>query len=128
MNQQQVETALRIANAEIATLRRKLGENGRYGRRLDAAYTDALLLAGFHVAYLPTTRAFAYTHAGITHCRWENAIALLRFARIINQRVWRAHDLVTIEAGLAKAKAKAAELPEAFRARLPRHARPACER
>lgn len=115
---------LRMANAEIARLRRRLNENGAHGKRLDRAYRDALLLAEFHIGYLPTTRSYAYEAARITNGRWENARALLRLARMHNGRRWLATDLATIEAALTQAKEQALETPTAFRARLPKHARP----
>ena len=128
MNQDQqlrvLESELRVANAEIAKLRRRANENGAHGKRLDRAYRDGLLLGELHIAYLPTSRTFAHERAGIKHNRWENAIALLRLARCHNGKHWLVHDLATIEEKLAKAKAQALETPEAFRARLPKHARP----
>jgi hypothetical protein len=118
-----LESELRIANAEIARLRRRLNERGAHGKRVQRAYSDALLLAELAIAYLPTTRSFAESHAGITHVRWENAKALLRLARVHSGRGWLVHDLATIEAALSKAVEKSMETPEAYRARLPRHAR-----
>ena len=117
-----LESELRIANAEIARLRRRLNELGAHGKRVQRAYSDALLLSEWTIAYLPTTRAFAEKH-GMTHVRWENARSLLKLARVLGVRGWLVHDLGAIEAELSLAVKKAMETPEAFRARLPRHAR-----
>ena len=117
-----LESELRIANAEIARLRRRLDERGAHGKRVQRAYSDALLLAEWAIGYLPTTRRFAAEY-GMTHIRWENAHALLRLARIHNGRGWLLHDLAAIEAALSKAVERSMETPEAYRARLPRHAR-----
>lgn len=119
-----LESQLRVANAEIAKLRRRIGENGAHGKRLDMAYRDALLLGELHIAFLPTSRRFAEMRSGISHNRWENAFALLRLARVHNGRHWIVHDLATMEERLSKAKETALTVPEAYRARLPKHARP----
>ena len=118
-----LQTELRLAYAELARLRRRLNEAGAHGKRIDRAYGDALLLAGFRMAFEPTTREHAFKYAGMSNHRWENARALLKLARVHNGRQWLAHDLATIESALAKAKEKALNTPEAFRARLPPHAR-----
>ncbi len=123
-SEQLLRHELRIARAELARLRRRLNENGAHGKRVDRAYHDALLLAGFHIGYLPTTRAYAYETAGITNGRWENARALLRLAKVHNGRRWLMADLMAIEAALSKAKEVALDAPNAFRGRLPKHARP----
>ena len=119
-----LESQLRVANAELARLRRRLGEKGAHSKRLDRAYSDALLLAELHLAFLPTSRAFARERVAMTHNHWENAMALLRLARCYNRRHWVEHDLATIEERLAKAKQTALETPDAYRARLPKHVRP----
>lgn len=119
-----LESELRIANAELARLRRRVNEHGAHGKRVQRAYRDALLLAELAIAYLPTTRPFAEEHAGITHARWENARALMKLARVHNGRHWLVHDLATIERQLSKAVETSMQTPEAFKARLPKHARP----
>lgn len=120
-------TDLKLANAEIAKLRRRLGESGRHARRVDQAYKDALLLANLHIGYLPTTRASALRHGGITANRWENAVALLKLARVISGRNWIEHDLAEIEPKLGRAAKLAIDEPGRYRARLPTHARPPSE-
>ena len=119
-----LESQLRVANAEIAQLRRRLSENGAHAKRIDRAYVDGLLLAQRHLAFLDTSRQAALAGADISHCRWENALALLRLGRCHNGRRWLLHDLAEIEAALSRAKAVALENPDAYRARLPKHARP----
>lgn len=119
-----LQSELKIANAELARLRRRVNEHGAHGRRVQRAYSDALLLAELSIAYLPTTRTFAEEHAGITHARWENARALMKLSRVHNGRRWLVHDLATIERQLSKAVETAMQTPEAYWARLPKHARP----
>lgn len=119
-----LESQLRVANAEIAKLRRRLGQNGAYGKRLDNAYRDALLLAALHLGFQPTSRRAAEEQADISRNRHQNAIALLRLARVHNGRQFLHHDLATIEERLATAKDVALTTPAAYRARLPRHMRP----
>jgi hypothetical protein len=122
------QSDLRLANAEIARLRRRLGVSGRTAKRVERAYRDALLLANLHIGYLPTTRAAALHYAGITANRWENATALLKMARVTAGRVWLTHDLAEIESLLSLAAKQAIADPEIYRARLPKHARPKAER
>lgn len=120
---QRLKKELQLANAEIARLRRKLPAPKPHEKRIETAWADALLLAEYHVAHQDTSRRHAYTFAGMTNHRWESAQALLRLARVHNGRRWLAHDLATIADGLDRARKQALETPEAFRARLPRHAR-----
>lgn len=122
-----VKLELQRAYAELATLRAKLRINSAHAKRIDRAYHDALLLTQFHVGFLETSREAAKAQGGITHCRWENAIALLRMARCHDGRKWTAHDMATVETKLDRAKELAIDEPERFRARLPAHARPVAE-
>lgn len=118
-----LESELRVANAELAKLRRRAGENGAHGKRLDQAYADALLLAELHLGFLPTSRRSAEECAQISRNRHQNAVALLRLARCHNGRHFLHHDLATIEERLANAKDLALETPDAYRVRLPKHER-----
>lgn len=118
-----LESQLRVANAEIAKLRRRAGANGAHGKRLDRAYADALLLAQLHLGFLATSRRSAEECAELSRNRHQNAVALLRLARCHNGRQFLHHDLATIEERLAKAKDLALEAPDAYRARLPKHER-----
>lgn len=122
-----VKLELQRAYAELADLRAKLKMNAAHTKRIDRAYHDALLLAHFHIGFEETTRERARTHGKITHCRWENAIALLCMARCHDGRKWLAHDMLTIETKLGRAKDIAIDEPSRFRARLPAHARPGTE-
>ena len=123
----QSETKLRLAETELkklqqenAKLRKRLGERSRHARRVDRAYHDALLLAQLHIGYAPTSRQFA-GHASISQRRWQNAMALLKMARLHDGRTWLHHDLLTVESRLDSAKDKAVATPEAYFARLNRH-------
>lgn len=118
-----LESELKIAHAEIAKLRRRLSESGAHGKRLDRAYADGLLLAQLHIGYLATSRRAADECAEISRSRHQNAVALLRLAKVHNGRHFLHHDLVTIEERLAQAKDLALEEPSAYRARLPRYER-----
>ena len=110
------------AHAEIAALRQRLHLNSRHAKRIDQAYADARRFATWQAAGIPASRAYAQRQ-GISQNRWENALGLLRMARIVvRQRHWATCELTLIEARLAKAKADALQYPDAFRARLNRHA------
>ena len=66
---------------------------------------------------------FARRH-GMTQRRWQNAVGLLRMARVITDyRRWVITDLASIEQRLELAKCRAIEAPESYQARLNRHAR-----
>ncbi len=124
----QSETKLRLAETELkklqqenARLRKRLQENSRHARRIDRAYHDALLLAQLHVGYTPTSRGFAAQAANMSQRRWQNALALLKMARVHSGRAWIHHDLLTVESRLESAKDKAIAVPEAYFARLNRH-------
>lgn len=109
---------------ENRKLRAALRVNGRHGRRIQRAYDAALLLATWHCAYLPTTRAYAMAQ-GMAQRQWENGIALLRLARVCDQAGrWKCHDLAVIEKALNRAADIAHSTPDAFFARGPRRMRP----
>lgn len=108
---------------ENMRLRQALRLNSRYARRIRRAQDAALQLALWHVGYLETTRA-ACMARGMGQRQWENGITLLRLARVVDQAGrWQAHDLATIQAALDKAADRAAEMPETFFLRGPRHMR-----
>lgn len=118
---------LRIENDRLrrqnAQLRHALRlQNGRHAKRVDRAFEAALLLAELHCAFLDTARRPA-TVGTLTQRQWTNGMALLRLARVVHGRRWRLHDLASIEERLERARAKALECPEAFRAMLPPSAR-----
>ncbi len=107
---------------ENRRLRKVLRINGRHASRIQRAYDAALLLATWHCGFLSTTRTDALAR-GQTQRQWENGIALLKLARVYDGRRWALHDLAAIEARLSRAAERASEVPEAFFARLNRHAR-----
>jgi hypothetical protein len=116
-----LELELRRLQSENAKLRAALKENGRHARRIQRAYDCALLLAQWHLAYLPTDRAFAKQH-GMAQRQFQNAMALLKLGRICDQSGrWRYHDLATIEALLADARIAANAAPDAYFSKGPRH-------
>jgi len=126
MNDQQQLRYLELENAklraEAALLRKKLGENARHTKRINQAYEDALLLAMWKVSGFHPSREYAAQH-DITQNRWENAVALLKLARIIvRHRHWAIKNLTVIEQRLATARQKAIETPELFFMRLNAHA------
>lgn len=124
MNDQQVrvyhEQEIRELRHENAQLHRRLGETSRHARRVGQAYKDALLLASWRAVHIFPSRDYA-KHKGISQRHWQNAVALLRLARVVDGRRWRVTELATIEQRLDVAKKRAIEAPDAFRARLPRH-------
>lgn len=119
---QYLEIELTKARRESAKLRKKLGIANKHFRRVDQAYEDALLLATWKSAGIHPSREYAKRH-GITQNRFENACGLLRLARVVvSHRTWVTDKLEEVEARLQKAKEKALESPEAYKARLNRHA------
>lgn len=106
---------------ENTRLRKALRINGRHARRIQRAYDCALLLAQWHVARLPTIRQFAMQH-GMAQRQWENAITLLRLARVCDQvGRWKYHDLPNISNRLDDAVIAANAAPEAYFARGNKH-------
>ncbi|CAN5771833.1 hypothetical protein BH10CHL1_BH10CHL1_24330 [soil metagenome] len=111
--------ALAEALAENAQLRKKLSENSRHARRVRQAYQDALLLSLWRAGGIIPSRRFAEAH-GITRRRWQNAVALLRIARVIvRDRTWQILDATIIQARLDKAMENAIDVPGAFHCRMP---------
>src|SRR5436190_14405971 len=95
----------------------------RHTQRLETAYQDALQLSVWRVNGIIPSRRYAAIY-GITQNRYENAIGLLRMARIIERhRTWVIEDLSLIKAWLKNAKQYASEVPEAYYARLNAHAK-----
>ena len=117
---------LELENAQIkrdaAALRKRLGENSRHARRVERAYRDALLLATWRAAHIPPSRSYARHHK-ISQRRWQNAVGLLRLARVIEGRSrWITTDLTLVEQRLAVARQRATEQPAAYKMRLNGHA------
>jgi hypothetical protein len=108
---------------ENRRLRSALKINGRHARRIQRAYDAALLLAQWHCAYLPTSREFAKAN-GMAQRQWQNGIALLRLARVMDLTGrWHCHDLPTIEKKIERATVGANAAPDAYFARGTRHMR-----
>lgn len=123
MNADYMALELRRLQAENAQLRAKLRENGRHARRIRRAHDCALLLAEWHIAHQPTDRQSART-LGIPQRQWQNAMALLKLARVCDQSGrWRYHDLPTIAALLDDGVVAANAAPEAYFSKGPEHMR-----
>lgn len=127
MNPVQVIRLLELENHELrqtlGRLRNTLAERDSHARRIRQAHTDALLLALWAAAGIPTSRRYA-KRRNITETRWENAIALLRLARVLTgNRRWVTRDAAIIEARLERAEQTAIETPVAYRARHMRYRR-----
>lgn len=91
--------------------------------RIEQAYKDALTLAGWKYNGILPSRRYAAIY-GISQNHFENAVALLRLARIVTKhRTWTVDDYPTIKTRLAAAKQYALDVPEAYHARLTNHAR-----
>jgi hypothetical protein len=109
--------------SENAKLRAALKINGMHARRISRAHDAALLLATWHLAYLPTTREFALAHQ-MSQRTWQNAMALLKLAHVVDQvGRWLCHDLPSISARLDDAVIAANSAPEAYFARGNNHMR-----
>lgn len=112
---------LEIENSQLradnARLRNVLAERDGHARRIKRAHQDALLLALWAGAGIPPSRRFAGRHK-MSERRWENAVALLRMARILTgNRRWATRDAAIIEARLETAAQRATESETAYRSR-----------
>jgi len=114
MSSNHLEIEIARLQAENKKLRAALKINGRHSRRISRAHDCALLLATWHIAYLPTSREFAAQN-GMAQRQWQNAMALLKLRRIIDVRGrWLCHDLPTIAAKLEDAVIAANSAPEIY--------------
>ena len=114
MSQQHLLVEIKRLQDENKKLRSALKINGMHARRISRAHDAALLLATWHLAYLPTTREFALSHQ-MSQRTWQNAMALLRLGRLVDLRGrWRYHDLDTISARLDDAVIAAHSAPEVY--------------
>lgn len=108
--------------SENTRLRKRVHERNRHTKRIDQAYSDAILLAVWRQGGVQASRRLAALHK-MSQRRWQNAIGLLRMARIVvGHRRWSTCDLVDIEPRLCKARQYAIDSPAAYHARLNRHA------
>lgn len=109
-----LEIELAKAKAENTQLRKRLGENSRHNKRIEKAYEDALLMATWRSAGIKPSRRFAALYH-INQHRWENAVGLLRMARIVQGKSrWPIADLQEMERRLAQAKERAIVDPDLF--------------
>lgn len=114
MNSNHLLVEVKRLQEENAKLRAALRVNGRHARRIQRAHDCALLLATWHIAYLPTSREFAAAN-GMAQRQWQNAMALLRLARIVDARGrWKCHDLPSISVRLDDAVIAANSAPDAY--------------
>lgn len=114
---------LRKLASENTRLSKALGEASYHSRRIQLAYEDALLLAQWRMAGIIPSRRYAKHHK-MSQRRWQNAVALLRMARVIvGHRRWSTDSLALIEKRLESARIRAIEMPESFFSRLNRHGR-----
>jgi hypothetical protein len=125
MQLQQVVRLLDVENHqlrdEVARLSKMARERSYHARRVRLALDDALLLATWLVAGIHPTRRYARLH-GVTQRRWQNALALLRMARVVvRRRRWAVDDLATIERRLTQAAQRAIADTRAYRLHLNRH-------
>jgi hypothetical protein len=111
-----------LLQQEVTRLNKSVHDKSKHKRRVNAAFNDATILVGLHAGQQPTSRRYAVANRHLTQTRWENAIGLLRMARVINNRHWASSDLAHIGSALERARQRAIESPEAFKARLNRHA------
>lgn len=108
---------------ENAKLSKALGEATYHSRRVQLAYEDALLLAQWRSAGIIPSRRYAKYHK-MSQRRWQNAVALLRMARIVvGHRRWSTDEVPLIEKRLEQAKIKAQNDQQLFFLRLNRHGR-----
>lgn len=118
---------LELENADLrrenGRLRHKLADERHHPRRIERARDDALLLAMWKGAGIHPSRRFAVAQ-GMTERQWENAIALLRLARVLTgNRRWVTKDAAIIEQRLERAAKTAIESEEAYNARHGRYRR-----
>lgn len=119
MSDKRLLVELQRLRAENVRLRSALRENGRHARRISRAHDVALLLASWHIAYLPTTRDYAAAHA-VPQRQWQNGMALLKLARVVDAAGrWLCHDLPSISAKLDDAVIGANAAPDAYFAHGP---------
>lgn len=109
--------------AENAQLRKRLHENARTTKRIEQAYKDAMLLSHWKTTFVHPGRDYAARVGGMSQRRWQNAIGLLKLARVVvRRRHWTTDEVAVVEVRLSKAKAVALADPQRFFLRLNRHA------
>lgn len=118
-----LENENRELRADNAALSKLAHERTYHVRRVRRAYEDALLMAIEHCRGVHPSRSYMCRPPhDLSQRRWQNAVALLRMARVIvRSRHWDTDNLDSIEKRLAQTRKRAIEQPEAYRARLNRH-------
>jgi hypothetical protein len=95
----------------------------RHKERINQAQKDAMMLAVWKAQGIIPSRRYAAIY-GMSQNRFENAVALLKLARIIvNHRTWASEDLSVIKFQLSNATRKALEDPALYYLRLSNHAK-----
>lgn len=119
----ELELQNHLLRREVTRLAKRAGEKSKHGRRVNAAFNDAVIMAGLHAAHQPTSRRYMIEHHGFTQTRWENAMGLLRMARVVTRHHhWASADAAHIGDTLERVRERAITEPEAFKARLNKHA------
>lgn len=119
-----LQLELERANAEATKLRKRLKENSRHAQRVEKAFKDALLLAGWANVCIPPTMRYAAYHQ-MSRRRWQNAIGLLRLAGVIRHApgyMWIYRTQAEIEWRIDAVRGLATNNPDAYRASLSGHA------
>jgi hypothetical protein len=122
MELHQYATYLEIENGQlrdrVVKLGRKAGERTYHARRVQLAHDDALLMATLYCAGIYPSRHYMQ-HQSVSRTRFDNALALLRMARVVKRKwLWPARREVhfpTIEKAVGLAKTKATDKPESYR-------------
>jgi hypothetical protein len=127
MQAQQIIKLLDVENHqlrdEVARLARAAKERSYHVRRVKLALDDALLLALFQASGIAPSRRYARLKS-MSQNRWQNAMALLRMARVVvRRRHWATDNLADIEKRLGVAAKRAIDHPDAYWARLIKHGR-----
>lgn len=133
MTPEQTATALQLEvkrlAADNAELRRKLEERNRHRQRVLQAATDARLLLLWRSGGTSTSAATANRLAGMSRRRWQNAVALLRMARLVDFAwKWDERAPDAAERAVVRATERAIASRDSFLMRLPKHGRPGTRR
>jgi hypothetical protein len=123
MDYQRIVTYLNTENRQlrdaVVKLGAKVGERTYHPRRVRLAYEDALLMAVSYSGGTYPSREYMMQYKEMSRARFDNALALLRMARVVvSRRRWVVRDLASIDSALRRAQAKATENPESYRAWL----------
>jgi hypothetical protein len=123
MDYQRIVTYLNTENRQlrdaVVKLGAKVGERTYHPRRVRLAYEDALLMAVSYSGGTYPSREYMMQYKEMSRARFDNALALLRMARVVKRKwLWPARREVhfpTIEKAVGLAKTKATDKPESYR-------------